>query len=291
MVGVSARCATPRTVRGVARFFQQLFAKQSDIRIVTQGNGMAQRARHSPYKGAPTLVVMRSRQVVWSRPPGAQNPLSACLHSVFLSARPCRATAWHCAEVHRAHSKPNLPKGGDNINAVQAIPKENQKEFLKKLRAVDEKYVVLFLLGLKTGLRVSDILKLKVKAFGKTMRISESKTKKVKVIKLSPEVYEYVKKYIAEYPLTNSHSLIPSTKRVREKSLSRVQAHNIMCRVGREMGLELISTHSMRKSYAKALFARTGQIWSVQRALGHTHQETTMRYLVNFSEMFKKALT
>ena len=89
------------------------------------------------------------------------------------------------------------------MNAVQPIrDKEKIQEILRFLKEWNYKYYLMFLMGIRSGLRISDILKLKVKdvreANGKIrthLVTKEKKTSKRKRIKLHSEI----KKALAEY--------------------------------------------------------------------------------------------
>ena len=165
------------------------------------------------------------------------------------------------------------------MNAVKAIPDGKLVEYVKNLCRVDEKYAMCFNIGYSTGLRISDILSLRVKNVKKRIKVREMKTKKVKNVKLHKVLRKTIKEYVKDKKLKNNHALIPSNEREKCKPISRVQVHNIFRRTGLKMGLELISTHSMRKTYAEKIYAETGQISAVKKALNHEREKTTLRYL------------
>ena len=153
--------------------------------------------------------------------------------------------------------------------------------YVQQLCQVDEKYAMLFNIGIATGLRVGDILRLRVKDIKKMLKVTESKTKKTKNVKLHPIMYETAQEYIKDSKLEGHHAFIPSRPSAKEKPLSRIQAYRIMRRTASKMAQNCIGTHSMRKTYAHTIYAQTRQISAVRKALGHTSIETTMRYLVN----------
>ena len=83
------------------------------------------------------------------------------------------------------------------MNTVQPIRSQKQiAEIKEELKKIDEKYYIMFVLGINTGLRVSDILTLKVSDIYKKRHIVivEQKTRKNKRFlindKLQAEVSE-----------------------------------------------------------------------------------------------------
>ena len=74
------------------------------------------------------------------------------------------------------------------MNYVEPIRDNNKLEdILKYLKKTNKRNYILFCLGLYTGLRISDILKLQVKHVKDkdSIRIKEKKTNKSKVIKIN----------------------------------------------------------------------------------------------------------
>jgi len=163
---------------------------------------------------------------------------------------------------------------------MQSVPTVTQAAYARRLREVHPKYEILFRIGIETGLRVSDILAIKAGKVKPEMKIKEKKTGKPRLIYLPPALMSDVTTYITTQRLEKSHALIYSRPWNKHKPLSRIQAYRIMRREATEMGLKSIGTHSMRKTYAKTLYAATGEINTVQRTLNHKHPETTLRYLI-----------
>ena len=70
-------------------------------------------------------------------------------------------------------------------------------KIINELEKESERNVILFKIGIYTGLRIKDILKLKVKNInGNTLEIQQSKTKKYKRIQLNDDLRNSLKKYI-----------------------------------------------------------------------------------------------
>jgi integrase len=95
--------------------------------------------------------------------------------------------------------------------------------------------------GIATGLRVSDILSVRVRAFKKRMSVIESKTGKKRKIELSDEVLNIGQAYIDAHQLKPSDALFYSTKHSKQKdqlftsiTLGRIQCEKplrqILCK-------------------------------------------------------------
>lgn len=167
------------------------------------------------------------------------------------------------------------------IKQVISVDDDNYLKMLKGLGVAHSKYYILWLVGVHTGLRVSDILSIRVRDVKSKMRVREQKTGKYKVIELSDDVLKAVKGHINDFDLRRGDYICFSTTRRKDKPLSRIQAYKIIKRVSRESGLEEIGTHSMRKTYALNLFKQSGDIFAVQKALNHKYVSTTLMYLID----------
>jgi integrase len=84
------------------------------------------------------------------------------------------------------------------MNFVQPIRDSEKVEAIKKyLKEHNERNYLLFLIGINTGLRISDILKLKVgDVKGTHISIREKKTGKQKRIRITPSLKRELNRYI-----------------------------------------------------------------------------------------------
>jgi integrase len=170
-------------------------------------------------------------------------------------------------------------------SSVKAIPRDKIERLIMLLYAVHAKYGVLLRLGIETGIRISDLLQLRVGHFKACMRVQESKTKKIKECRLSDELVQEIQEYIKEQRLTDADALFYSTEHLKNKPLTRVRVWQVFKAVSDEMKLDAVRPHSMRKTFAEAVMGETGSILAVQHALGHKNIETTMRYLFDFKQL------
>ena len=155
---------------------------------------------------------------------------------------------------------------------------DNMKWALR--RFCGERDYIMFLIGINTGLRVSDILNLKrdqvVKLKNrkrKEFAIKEGKTKKERIINLTAiftEVYEYA--FTVE-----SDWLFPSRK--GDKAISKIQAYRQLQKAGNMAEIESIGTHTMRKTFGYWFYKQTKDIAMLQNILNHSTPEITLRYI------------
>lgn len=148
------------------------------------------------------------------------------------------------------------------------------------LRHVHIKFHLLWELGVSSGLRISDLLTLRgshIKPSG--FHIVEQKTKNVRHIRLSLELFCYFKGFMALYAIGPDDFLFFSHEGRKYKPMSRQWAHRVIARTASKFALVAIGPHSMRKIYACRLYASTTSIEAVRRDLGHKKLETTLLYL------------
>jgi integrase len=155
--------------------------------------------------------------------------------------------------------------------------KSKIKEIRDWLEARSKRDWFLFSLGISTGLRISDLRVLKVSDVeDKThITIKEQKTKKRKKILLN----ESVRKMISEYIKDMSENEYLFKSRQGNKPLGRNQCGNIISEAGRQVGIENLGTHSMRKSFGYWHYKEFKNIAILMTIFNHSSQKVTMKYL------------
>lgn len=170
------------------------------------------------------------------------------------------------------------------MNIVQPIrDKKVLEEFKRLLRLRNYKYYIMTVIGLNTGLRISDILKLKVDGIlGTHITIKEQKTGKYKRFLINDNLRNELDRYIKQANLTKDNYLIPSNKRDKngnEKSISRVQAYNILKSVGDQLGINNIGTHTLRKTFGYFYYQQYKDIATLQKIFNHSSPSITLKYI------------
>jgi len=127
---------------------------------------------------------------------------------------------------------------------------------------------VIFLLGVVSGLRVSDILALKVKELDRDFLAYESKTGKYKEVRLGHH-WEMLAVYLDG--MNPEDRAFPTTRQT---------AHKYFKMAAKDLDIPSIGTHSMRKTYAYNVFRSSGCLKTTQKSLNHKYMSVTISYLV-----------
>lgn len=155
--------------------------------------------------------------------------------------------------------------------------KEEIKDMKAELRAQSERNYILFMIGINAGLRVSDILALKVRDVrGDHIKLIEMKTEKVKRIAINNSLKKALKHYIRDKQ--NNEYLIKS--RVgKNKPISRSMAYKIIKAAAENCGINDIGTHTMRKTFGYHAYQKEKDVAALQKIFNHSHPEITLRYI------------
>ncbi|CEA05745.1 Tyrosine recombinase XerC [Metalysinibacillus saudimassiliensis] len=165
--------------------------------------------------------------------------------------------------------------------------------FADYLKSKSERNYIMFMIGVYTGLRISDILPLRVAdVMSSHMVLIEKKTKKQKRIILHPTLKKALSKYIEGKKRTTL--LIPSrhrTKAGREKPISRRQALHILQEAAVAVGYEEpIGTHSLRKTFGFRHYQQYKDVAELQIIFNHDSQYETLKYIGVMSERIERGI-
>ena len=152
---------------------------------------------------------------------------------------------------------------------------ENVKRVLKKSGQRD---YMLFLTGINTGLRISDILKLKVSDVrGKShISIKEKKTGKNKRLLLNAPFKVELDEYIAD--MQDDEPLFKSQKG-DNKPIGVVRAWGILKDAAEKCGLDEIGTHTLRKTFGYHFYQQYKDVALLQDIFNHSSPSVTLRYI------------
>lgn len=170
------------------------------------------------------------------------------------------------------------------MNYVQPIrEKKKIQEMKAELKKQGTRNYLLFTTGINTGLRISDIIKLKVQDvinYDRTPKthidIIEEKTGKRKRFKindtLAKEFYEYTKN------MEMTDFLFPSRK--GDGHITRIQAYRIIKETAEKIGIEETGTHTLRKTFGYHFYYDNGKdIAMLQQLFNHSSPSITKRYI------------
>lgn len=115
------------------------------------------------------------------------------------------------------------------------------------LKGKSDRDYMMFMFGIYTGLRISDILKFRVRDVkGKdAVYIREKKTGKEKRFPINAELKPVIKDYI--YGKDDYEYLFKSPR--GNRPITRQQAYNILSEAGRQFDIDKIGTHTLRKTF------------------------------------------
>lgn len=171
-----------------------------------------------------------------------------------------------------------------DIKQINAI-----KRYLKEQNLRDW---LLFTLGVNSGLRISDLLKLTVEDVKGKERITvkEAKTGKLKNFPLADNCKKAVTEYLASSQLTTG-ALFPSRqsngmgKVTSTGAISRQQAYTIINKAAKECNVITadngvkIGTHTLRKTFGYHAYKAGVSIEVIQKLLNHSAPSVTLRYI------------
>lgn len=155
---------------------------------------------------------------------------------------------------------------------------------IEKIKAIlkewNYKYYIMFVIGINTGLRISDILKLTVEDLYEKTHIDLREQKRNKPIRylINSQLQKEIKKYCDESNLAPDDYLIWSQKG-KKKPLSRNYAYEILIDVAKQIGIESIGTHTMRKTFGYWHYKQFKDIVVLQKIFNHSSPSVTLIYI------------
>jgi len=185
-------------------------------------------------------------------------------------------------------------------------------EEIKLLAALDRRRdQVLFLFGRLTGFRITELLSIRVgdiwglAGVRSEITLSRQRLKggqgaqrrrvRSRTVPLNPQLRAALQTYLDERfegaePAPDD--FLFASRSGENRPISRVQAYRILKVAAVATGRpERVATHSMRKTFAQDVFARSGHnLVLTQRALGHSSVMTTARYVSPDEEAISAAI-
>lgn len=153
----------------------------------------------------------------------------------------------------------------------------------------NERNYILFMCGIYTGLRISDILSLKISDVKNKNYISlkEQKTKKQKTFKINP----ILKKELINYTYDKDpDDYLIKSRETYNKPLTRSMAYKILQKAAEKFSLERIGCHTLRKTFGYHFYQQTKDIVTLMKIFNHSHHSVTLRYIGIEQENINNAL-
>ena len=172
------------------------------------------------------------------------------------------------------------------MELVHPIRDKKQIDSIKKiLKATNLRNYCLFTLGINSGLRISDLLNLKIKdVIDKRGRVRdrisivEIKTGKKKDFPFSDVAKKSITEYLSERKYRRNQHLFLSRK--WNGPLTRQQAYRIINDAARSVGIkEKIGTHTLRKTFGYHAYHKGIDLSLLQKLFNHATPGTTLTYI------------
>ena len=157
----------------------------------------------------------------------------------------------------------------------------------------------LFMLGVSTGGRISELLSLTIGdvyqnrravtdlLFEKSIVKGGEVSRAVPVNRDGRQAIENLIRWHREkyQTIASTRPLFPSRNKSGTVAMNRQTAHEMLKQAFVAAGLNgKLATHSLRKSFAQRVYEQSGDIYLVQELLGHRSVNTTQKYLgVNYA--------
>lgn len=175
------------------------------------------------------------------------------------------------------------------------------------LRENSERDYMLFILGISTGYRAGDLVKIQVRDIKQALEIGyfeilEGKkvnSKNIRKENIKPRVVPVVanletllKRYIKN---KKDYEYLFKSRKGKNKPITVSHVSRILRKAGEEFGLKNITAHSMRKTYAYSLYVKSKHdITKIKEMLGHSSIQETKDYLgldrESYDELSKETL-
>ncbi|MEL7571212.1 MAG: site-specific integrase [Eubacteriaceae bacterium] len=166
------------------------------------------------------------------------------------------------------------------MECVEPIRSKEQINAIKcHLKSRSLRNYLLFVLGINSGLRISDLLSLTIDDIKEIDRIilREKKTGKSKDFPLSDTCKDAIKEYLQNTTI-NSKWLFKSKK--GDRPITRIQAYRIINKAARMTGIKTaIGTHTLRKTFGYWAYKNGADITQIQKLLNHSTPNITLAYI------------
>lgn len=175
------------------------------------------------------------------------------------------------------------------MNFVQPIRNPEKIVAMKRyLMEKSHRNYILFVIGISTGLRISDILKLKKEDLLNThVILRETKTKKQKRIRIPPSV----RREFVDYAKTlDTGDYVVKSRQGENSPIDRSTAYRILREAAEYVGLSEIGTHTLRKTFGYHFYHQTKDVAMLQEIFNHSSPHITLKYIGINQDAMDKAM-
>lgn len=137
---------------------------------------------------------------------------------------------------------------------------------------------IMWMMGIYSGLRISDILLLKISDVKnrQSIMLREKKTGKQKIFQINP----ILKKALTDYCKDkNPDEYLIKSREKFNRPITRSMAYKILQDAAKQFDIESMGTHTMRKTFGYHFYKQTKDVVTLQKIFNHSHPMITLRYI------------
>lgn len=176
------------------------------------------------------------------------------------------------------------------MNFVQPIrDKDTVQDISEYLKFKNARNYIMWMMGIYSGLRISDILQLRVRdVYNKQyINIREKKTGKQRYFEINPVLKKALNKYCQDK--SPEEYLIKSREKTNQP-ITRNMAYKILHDVADQFGIDNIGTHTMRKTFGYHFYIQTKDVVTLMKIFNHSTQSYTLKYIGIEQEAINEAM-
>lgn len=169
---------------------------------------------------------------------------------------------------------------------VEPIRDRRKIDSIKKILQGNDRDLLLFVIGINTAFRISDLLELKYKDVidqnGKVLshiKLKETKTNKINKVAITKGVAKTIANFVDLNFKGDLEGYLFTGKKDPNKPISRVSAWRIISAAAQEVGLKNIGTHTLRKTFSYHQYKNGTDIALLMDMLNHSSEANTLRYI------------
>ncbi|RAS80766.1 tyrosine-type recombinase/integrase [Priestia endophytica] len=163
-----------------------------------------------------------------------------------------------------------------NVQPIRSV-EEIQKMKDSLLRYCSYRDYFLFVFGINVGLRISDMLPLRVRDVrDKThIRIKERKTNNMRIIYIDKMLRQEIDRYT--YPMNEDDLLFPSRK--GNSHITATQVYRTLQKAAEMVGVKNVGSRTLRKTFGYHHYKTYNDIEVLQEIFNHSNPEFTKLYI------------
>lgn len=163
------------------------------------------------------------------------------------------------------------------MNVVEPIKSKETIRRIEEILGRKERDLLLFVLGINTGLRISDLLALNIEDVKDRdfVDLVEQKTGKRKRFPLNNKIKALIRSYVSNKPDDD-----PLFSTIFKNRMERTYVYKMLKKACQKLGLEEnIGTHTLRKTFGYHHYHQFRDIVLLQKIFNHYSPSVTLRYI------------